>query len=140
VIVCLDTNVLLPARSKSHRWHCLLRAIALERVAWAISNRILTEYEEIVRARAGEAAWITLAAFMELVDVSGNMIRISPHFQFHVIGSDPDDNAFTDCAIAAHADYIITADRHFAPLARAGYKPQPITPDEFIQKHQDICA
>jgi predicted nucleic acid-binding protein len=46
-------------------------------------------------------------------------------------GGDPDDNAFTDCSIAAHADYVITEDHHFTPLANAGYKPQPITPSAF---------
>jgi predicted nucleic acid-binding protein len=54
---------------------------------------------------------------------------VSPHYQFHVISKVADDNAFTDCAIDAQADYVITSDRHFAPLANAGYKPQPITPE-----------
>lgn len=52
--------------------------------------------------------------------------------------SAPDDNAFTDCAIAAHADYVITEDRHFAPLANAGYKPQPITPEAFIERYRGV--
>jgi predicted nucleic acid-binding protein len=55
-----------------------------------------------------------------------------------VIGNDPDDNAFTDCAIAAHADYVITEDRHFAPLANSGYKPQTITPTNFIARYSGI--
>jgi len=50
----------------------------------------------------------------------------------------PMTNAFTDCAIAAHADYVITDDRHFAPLANAGYKPQPITPQAFIEQYHGI--
>lgn len=53
---------------------------------------------------------------------------------------DPDDNAFTDCAITAGADCIITDDAHFAPLANAGYKPQPITPAEFIERYRGIHA
>jgi uncharacterized protein len=140
MIVCLDTNVLLSARSKRHPWHCLLRAIALERLSWAVSNRLITEYEEILRAKAGQAAWLTVAAFLDLLDASGNLLCISPHYQFHIIGSDPDDNAFTDCAIAAHADYLITEDRHFAPLAGAGYKPQPITPEDFIAQYRGVCV
>jgi predicted nucleic acid-binding protein len=73
---------------------------------------------------------------MELIELtSGNLIRISPHFQFHVISADPDDNAFTDCAIAANADYFITEDAHSLPLANAGYRPQPVTPAVFIERH-----
>jgi uncharacterized protein len=79
-----------------------------------------------------------LDAFIQLVDRSGDLIWVSPHFQFHVINTDPDDNAFTDCAIAAHADYVITSDKHFGPLADAGYKPQPITPEAFIQKYRGV--
>ncbi len=63
------------------------------------------------------------------------VVFVNPHYQFQIIADDPDDNKFTDCAIAAHADYIITEDKHFAPLANAGYKPQPITPLEFIRLH-----
>ena len=40
-----------------------------------------------------------------------------------------------DCAITVGADYLITEDHHFDPLADAGYKPQPINPDEFIRRH-----
>lgn len=32
-------------------------------------------------------------------------------------------------------DDHVTEDHHFAPLATAGYHPQPITPAEFISKH-----
>ena len=49
--------------------------------------------------------------------------------------ADPDDNKFADCAIATHADYVITQDRHFSTMANAGYKPQPITPEEFIRSY-----
>jgi predicted nucleic acid-binding protein len=116
-----------------------LDAVVAGRLHWAISNRVLAEYEEIVTAAAGASAWTKLEMLMELIDVTtGNLIRISPHFQFHVIGEDPDDNAFTDCAIAAHADFVITEDHHFNLLANAGYKPQPITPSAFMDRYRGI--
>jgi len=43
-------------------------------------------------------------------------------------------NKFCDCAIAAEADFVISEDNHFAPLKSAGYRPQPITPTEFIRR------
>lgn len=61
-----------------------------------------------------------------------------PTIKFRVIGTDPDDNAFTDWAIAAHADYVISDDRHFAPLADAGYKAQPIRPLDFIERYRNL--
>jgi len=52
----------------------------------------------------------------------------------HPITHDPDDNKFADCAIAAEADFILTEDRHFQELNGSGYKPQPITPAEFMKR------
>lgn len=136
--VCIDTNVLVQARAKSHPYHCILRACALGGLSWAVSNRILTEYREIITRLDDVAAWGRVEELLELIDRSGTLVLVSPHYQFNVITEDPDDNAFTDCAIAAHADYIITEDRHFAPLTGSGYKPQPITPLEFINRYRGV--
>ena len=43
--------------------------------------------------------------------------------------------AFADCAITAHADYLITEDQHFNVLRGSGYPVQPVTPAEFIRRH-----
>lgn len=54
-----------------------------------------------------------------MVELTGaNLLRVVPSFRFNIITADPDDNIFTDCAVTAGA----------------GYKPQPITPGEFISK------
>jgi len=137
--VCLDTNVVLQARALSHRYGVLLDSFQFGRISLAVSSRILMEYEEILTAKAGERNWRKLSLFIHTVARRRqNLLVIDPCFEFRVISQDPDDNMFTDCAIAAHADYVITEDRHFAPLANAGYKPQPITPDEFIAKYRGV--
>ena len=136
--VCIDTNTLLQGRVPAHRYFPILDGIVAGRLAWAVSNRVLTEYAEILTRMSGPGAWASLSRLIDLIDASGNLISISPHFQFRIIGDDPDDNGFTDCAIAAHADCVITEDRHFAPLANAGYKPQPITPQAFIERYRGI--
>jgi predicted nucleic acid-binding protein len=70
---------------------------------------------------------------MDLAELtSGNLVRVTPSFQFRVVTADPDDNIFTDCAITASADYLLTEDAHFAPLADAGYKPRPLSPQQFV--------
>ncbi len=136
MIVCIDTNTLLHGREPGHRCFPIMDAAVAGRLRWAVSNRILMEYQEIVSASAGAAAWRKIERLMHLIKMTaGTLMEVNPHFQFHVISADPDDNAFTDCAISAGADYVITEDRHFAPLANAGYKPQPITPEEFIARH-----
>lgn len=137
--VCLDTNVMLQARARSHRYGVLLDSYQFGKISLAVSSRILLEYEEILTAKAGQRNWRNLHLFIRMVDRRHrNLIVVDPWFEFGVIAQDTDDNAFTDCAIAAHADYVITEDRHFAPLANAGYKPQPITPDEFIVRYGGV--
>ncbi len=38
------------------------------------------------------------------------------YYKWQLIEADPDDNKFVDVAIAANAEYLVTNDRHFAPL------------------------
>lgn len=138
MMVCIDTNVLLQARAQSHPYGVILDACTYGWIDWAVSSSILLEYEEIITSLAGTAAWASMARLINLIDLSGNLMHIAPHFRYQIIANDPDDNAFTDCAITAGADYVITEDRHFAPLANAGFKPQPITPARFIELHSGV--
>lgn len=135
MIVCIDTNVLLQSRAASHPWHPILRACTLGRLTWAVSNHILTEYREMITIMNGTAAWGRMSQLLDLIAASGGLLMVTPHFHFGIVSGDPDDNAFTDCAITAGADYLITSDRDFAPLAGAGYRPQPISPEAFLSQH-----
>mgnify|MGYP001180939668 CR=1 FL=1 len=137
--VCIDTNAVLQARSSRHRFGVILDGFADGKFVWAISPRILWEYEEIISRHASIRHWSNLLLFMQMVNRRHHNLQFEdPWYEFRIISADPDDNAFTDCAICAHADYIITEDRDFAPLANAGYKPQPITPDEFIARYRGV--
>ena len=100
----------------------------------AVSTAILLEYEEVAAAMHGPVFAREVMNFLDLATASGFVRHFTPQFHFHIITADPDDDIFTDCAIAADAEYIITEDRHFKALRNAGYKPQPITPEEFIRQ------
>lgn len=83
----------------------------------------------------GPEVWPRVTRALEIMErLYANIVRVEPQFRFNVITADADDNKFADCAIAANADFIITEDQHFAVLANAGYRPQPITPQEFIAR------
>lgn len=102
----------------------------------AITSAIVLEYEEIAAERGGPAFAAKVMHWLSLVSASwGTIEQVHPSYQFRVISADPDDNKFVDCAITANADFIITRDTDYAPLAGSGYKPQPITPEEFIAHH-----
>lgn len=138
MIVCVDTNVLLQARAASHPFGSILDAFTFGSMRWAVSPSVMQEYREIIIQKCGVAAWNAMDAFFEVLEQRSILVFGSPYYQFQIITSDFDDNKFTDCAIAAHADYVITSDRDFAPLAKAGYKPQPITPEAFIERYRGV--
>lgn len=134
--VCIDTNVVFGMFGRKVPWLPIRQALMDDRLVWAVSTEILLEYEEVAAREMGNAAAVQLLRFIELLEQTrGNVRQVNPTFRFQLITADPDDNKFTDCAITAAADYIVTEDRHFTPLATAGYHPQPITPAEFISKH-----
>jgi putative PIN family toxin of toxin-antitoxin system len=133
--VVVDTNVLVQLLGRGSPLPALRRALEQGRVEWAVSTPVMMEYEEVIVRLAGAAAWEMAARMMELIRILRGTIReVSPSFRFRTITGDPDDDAFADCAIVAEADWIITSDRHFDMLRGAGYKPQPIRQEEFIQR------
>jgi predicted nucleic acid-binding protein len=133
MIVCLDTNTLVQALAEGNPFHRILDAWVAGDLTWAFSTEVLLEYEEVITRLSGPARWRKLARLMDLAEMtSGNILRVTPSFRFHVVTADPDDDIFADCAITAGADHLITEDRHFTALAEAGYKPKPISPTDFI--------
>lgn len=78
-----------------------------------MSTEILEEYEEIIgRLTTPEVARNIVSTILK----RKNVIRIDPHFHWHLITEDPDDNKFVDCAFAANATYIVSNDAHFDVL------------------------
>jgi uncharacterized protein len=135
--VCIDTNVVLQMRAPQNPMFRLLVAWTRGCFSWAITTDVWLEYEEIVTAKAGQTRWLEL---MELVSFTrrqrpDSLREISPTYRFRLITACPDDDKFADCAIAAEADFIITDDGHFNALIGSGYKPRPITPEEFMAQH-----
>ena len=134
--VCIDTNVVLGMFGRAGPWLALRKALISGQLVWAVTTDILLEYEEVAAREIGGTAALQLIRFIDLLDQTrGNVRRVSPTFRFLLITEDPDDNKFSDCAIVAEADHIITSDRHFAVLTGAGYGPQPVTPAEFISRY-----
>jgi len=129
--LCFDTNSFLSIFSRRHPYPILLRSFLTGKFTLLISNEILFEYREIFNTRSGPARWQDVLSLLETTAAAhGTVVEISPNFRFSIISQDPDDNKFCDCAIAGNAHFIVTQDRHFAPLREAGYQPQPITPEE----------
>jgi len=133
--VVLDSNTLVQMFGRRSRFAELHRALIDGRLRIAVSTAILLEYEEVICRYADRSRWQDVARLLDLLGkLHGSVQFISPSFHFRTIPNDEDDDAFADCAIAADADCIITSDRHFDALIGSGYKPRPVTPEEFIRR------
>ncbi len=135
MLVVIDTNVLLRLFGRRVLYRELRDALLHGKLFWAVSTEILLEFEEILVAKVGQETWERLRQLLEFLSLRyGTVCHIEPTYRFQVIDADPNDNKFTDFAITAHADFVITDGKHFAPLATAGHKPKPISPTEFISR------
>ena len=135
MIAVLDTNVLIQALNPRHSHAPIMDAWHAGHFVWALSTDILLEYREVIVRQSGTGRWSTLENLLQLsATYRKNILQVSPSYYFRTITADQDDDKFADCAITAHADWIVTSDTHFKALIGSGYKPQPIHPDEFISK------
>lgn len=135
MIVVLDTNILLQALNQRHPFAAILHGWRAGNFIWAVSTDILLEYQEVIVRQSGPARWHALERLLDLAAAhGGNVLQVSPSFFFRTISADRDDDKFADCAITVSADFIVTSDTHFRPLVGSGYRPQPITPEAFMQR------
>jgi len=129
VIVVIDTNVLLVSISSRSRHHWLYRLILDKKIQVAITQDILSEYEEQI-ARHWHPV-IATNVVRSLTELSTALLT-SIYYNLGLISADLDDNKFVDCAFAANADFIITNDNHFNVLKSIDFRSIPVLKiDEF---------
>ncbi|MBK9463121.1 MAG: putative toxin-antitoxin system toxin component, PIN family [Sphingobacteriales bacterium] len=130
MLIVLDTNVLLIALPKTSPYRPIFDALREGTLSLAVSNEILFEYTEIIARQLNSSIADNL---LRLLLNLPTLKLINVYFKWQLITADPDDNKFTDTAIAAQADYLVTNDRHFQVAKNI---PFPIvnivTADEFL--------
>lgn len=116
--IVLDTNCLIMSLSPKSRYRIIWKAFLEERFDLCVSNEIMAEYEEVI-SRNINSAVANLA--LSIISNASNVKYINPHFNFWMVEADIDDNKFTDCAVAAQADYIVTEDHHFKSAMKVDF-------------------
>lgn len=96
-----------------------------------ISNEILGEYTEILQRLFN----YELAEYVVKTIVNNPYVELAtPYYNFNLINSDPDDNKFVDCCIAANAKYIVTNDHHYDVLRNIPFpRVETIRIDKFAK-------
>jgi putative PIN family toxin of toxin-antitoxin system len=109
----IDTNCLVASISPRSPHHWLYDAFKKELFQWAVSNEILTEYEEIISKRySAKAADFVISTLLVAPNVTFN----SPYFRWQLIENDLDDNKFVDVYVSSNADFLVSHDSDFNVL------------------------
>ena len=129
--VVVDTNVLLVSLSKNSKFRPIFDALIACEYELGVSTSIMLEYEEVFTKKNGSNH---TAFIMKILEKLENLIFQEIHFNWHLIKSDPDDNIFSDCAVAFNADYHIIHDADFNVLRKIDFpKIQVISATEFLE-------
>ena len=116
--IVLDTNSLIIAISAKNDCHKVWQSFLNGDYTLCISNEILEEYLEVMTRNINK---YVAEAIIYTILTREHVKRLTPHYRFHLITSDQDDNKFVDCAITANAEYIVTEDHHFNELKNISF-------------------
>ena len=109
----LDTNSLIQCVSRRSLYHDLWLSFIDGHNQLCVTTEMLNEYVEILQR---ETTKNFASIMLEVILNNPNTLFINIFYKFNLIISDPDDNKFIDCAIAAQAKYIVTEDHHYDVL------------------------
>jgi uncharacterized protein len=118
----LDTNVLVSAFTRPHgRVAPLWRAGQARRYRLLLSPAIVREVARVLRE---DFLWEESRIIQQVKRLSKKGELVIPRITIEVIHDDPADNRILECAIAGHADVIVSGDRHLRKLK--SYRGIPI--------------
>ena len=116
--IVVDTNILLVCISPRSTANWLWQDILSGDFEVYVTTDILLEYSEIIDRNMG--AEVAEAA-LDLLSELPNVHLVQKYYFWQLIETDPDDNKFVDCAIAAGAHYLVSNDKHFKELEKYPY-------------------
>ncbi len=132
VRIVLDTNVFISCIGKNSPFRWIFDGILEGRFELCVSHDILLEYEEVLERRTtpeiaeNVVNFLSVFPFVDLVEI---------FYNWQLVESDPEDNKFVDCMIAANALCIVSNDKHFQPYRAYDFPPTKVlTTDEFTQE------
>ena len=128
--IVLDTNVLVSALiSPKGPPGRILDKLAESSIQPILSPAIIAEYEDVLSRKKFGLSPATADAIMR--NLRKLAVEVVPSESFHVC-SDPDDDIFIDCAIAAGALYLVSGNlKHFPKLFE---KVRIVSPAAFLRE------
>jgi predicted nucleic acid-binding protein len=136
-IIALDTNALVQSIPTRGRFRPIIEGFDAGHFVLVVSNEILLEYEEILKAIGGPMAW---SSFDSLLMARAAFVRrVDPTYYWEAIMHDSDDNKYVDAAVAGEADWIVTEDSHYDVLFEdMRLTVRPLHPSLFIDRFLQV--
>lgn len=131
LIIVLDTNIYISALLFGGVPAEIIELARKKKINLAVSSPILLELARILQIKFHFQRKTILEIISELKRIS---TVVFPQIKIDRIKEDPPDNRILECAVACHADYIVTGDKkHIRRLH--SYQNIPIRlPHEFIKE------
>lgn len=135
--VVLDTNVLVaglltPFGPPGE----VVRLVSSGAITLCLDARVLSEYAEVLRRPKFGFEEDAVAALLDYVEYRGHMIASSP---LPEALPDPDDEPFSEIALACGAEFLVTGNRaHFPDASRHG--ATVVSPPEFTAAFRERLA
>jgi len=131
----VDTNVLVSAALKPDILQRTTLLLAITKPGRLyISTPVLEEYAEVLTRPELSIRKGLRLQLLQLIRNRGHLVTPSRHIE---VTSDPDDNIFLECALAAKAHYLVTGNTDHFPKKRWKYT-SVITPRMFINIWKDL--
>lgn len=129
--IVLDTNCLIQSVSPRSKYHAVWEFFVSGENRLCITNEIIEEYIEILQKLVG----YEVSEYIVKTIINSPFTEFfTPYYHFELIKADPDDNKFVDCAIVAHARYVVTNDYHYDVLKEIPFpKVQIISIQDFMK-------
>lgn len=107
--VILDTNVFVSGIFWSGPPRVILRAWQEKAIELVLSIEIFDEYKRVFEILTKKYPPVDLSPFIEIVAREARFFE--PIILDESVSSDPDDDKFIACALAAEVDYIVSGDK-----------------------------
>lgn len=132
MIVVLDTNVLISALMFGGNPRAIIDKVIRGELKLCLSESILLELGDVLqRPKFGFPATIVNQIITEL---SAICELVTPSEKIREIETNEADNHVLECAIEAHAEYIVSGDAHLLELNE--YRSiQVVSPQQFLSIH-----
>lgn len=129
--VVLDTNCLIASLSRRSPYFNVWSCLQTGEYTLCVSNEILEEYEEIIAIKTNSL--IASNVIQTLINCP-HVELFDPHFHFHLVKEDDDDNKFADCAVVANATFIVSNDKHFNSVKECSFPKMDVKHIEEFSK------